>query len=106
MVITELLQNAVEHGYAADSSPHAPEHGRETRDGTVAVTASRGNGRLVVTITDDGHGLPEGFDLRTNTTLGLTIVTTLVESEMLGSLSIGPSPHGRGARAVIDLPLQ
>ncbi|MGN0065193.1 MAG: histidine kinase N-terminal domain-containing protein [Nocardioides sp.] len=104
MVLTELLQNAVEHGYVgmAEGDTQRLVEGR----GTVTVTAQRRPGRLTVSVEDDGRGLPDGFDVHGSTNLGLTIVRTLVESELAGSLVLGPSGTGHGARAVIDLPLE
>ena len=95
MVLTELVQNAVEHGYP----------GLDEAGGTIVVTADRPAGRLVFTIDDDGQGLPPDFDLEGSSTLGLSIVGTLVESELGGRLTLGPAPSGRGTRAEIDVPL-
>ena len=95
MVLTELLQNAVEHGYAGDS-------GRS--EGRVVVTARRIVGRLHVVVEDDGRGLPDAFDLDASTQLGLSIVRTLVESELGGVLEIGPG--SRGTRVQADLPVE
>ena len=102
MVLTELLQNAAEHGYAApgDDAPEAP------RVGTVDVRARRRHGRLHIEITDDGVGLPEGFDPDASGSLGLSIVRTLVDSELSGQLTMGSGPEGRGARVTLDLPIQ
>ncbi len=50
-------------------------------------------GRLHVTVVDDGAGLPEGFDLDGSTSLGLSIVRTLVESELDGQLEMGAGPR-------------
>jgi two-component system, sensor histidine kinase PdtaS len=58
-----------------------------------------------VEVDDDGVGLPAGFDLATATNLGLTIVGTLVESELNGRLELAPRPDGTGTRARIDVPL-
>ena len=96
MVLTELLQNAVEHGYPD------PATGGE---GRIVLDVRRPQGRLVVTVDDDGQGLPAGFDLETSTNLGLSIVRTLVESELSGSLELGARPGQRGARAVVDVPV-
>ena len=52
MVLTEVLQNAVEHGYDADA---------ET-PGIIVVSVRRLVGRLHLTVEDDGRGLPEDFD--------------------------------------------
>ncbi|MEX0429484.1 sensor histidine kinase [Nocardioides sp. DS6] len=95
MVLTELLQNAVEHGYPDDATP-----------GNITVGVRRPAGRLEVSVEDDGQGLPEEFDLETSTNLGLSIVRTLVESELGGRLTLGPRSGTRGARAVIDVPVE
>jgi two-component sensor histidine kinase len=91
MIITELCQNAVEHGLAANS-------------GEVRVVPNAVDGRLRVEISDDGRGLPPGFDWRTSRSLGLSIVNTLV-AEMEGSFELGPQPEGPGTRAVVEIPL-
>ncbi len=90
MVLTEVLQNAVEHGYDVGCS------------GRIVVRASRIVGRLHLRIDDDGKGLPDGFDLDSSTNLGLSIVRTLVESELDGQLQLGEGPAG-GTRVDIDL---
>jgi two-component sensor histidine kinase len=91
MVLTELLQNAVEHGFAGGS-------------GEVTVTAQRMAGRLLVAVEDGGRGLPPGFDVEASASLGLSIVRTLVESELEGRLRIGDGRSG-GARVELDLPV-
>ncbi len=100
MVLTEVLQNAVEHGYATRAGVVEAE-----RSGTIVVRVRRLVGRLHLTVDDDGRGLPDGFDLDTSTNLGLSIVRTLVESELGGQLELGPVPLGSGTRAVVDVPL-
>jgi two-component sensor histidine kinase len=91
MVLTELCQNAVEHGLA-DSS------------GEVRVVPAAADGRLRVEVSDDGRGLPVDFDWRQSRSLGLSIVSTLV-AEMKGSFELGPQPDGPGTRAVVEIPL-
>jgi two-component system, sensor histidine kinase PdtaS len=93
MVLTELLQNAVEHGYDAGDS------------GLITVRSRRIVGRLHLCVDDDGRGLPADFDLDASTNLGLSIVRTLVESELDGQLQIGARSE-RGTRVDIDLPVE
>jgi two-component sensor histidine kinase len=93
MVLTELLQNAVEHGYPESDRP-----------GSITVEPQRLAGRLRVTVDDDGTGLPPGFDPDGSPNLGLSIVRTLVESELGGILELRAGPEG-GARVVVDVPL-
>jgi two-component system, sensor histidine kinase PdtaS len=63
----------------------------------------------VVRVTDDGVGLPPGFDLATTTGLGLSIVQTLVNTELQGSISMharaDTGDHAHGAVAEIRVPL-
>jgi len=91
MVLTELLQNSVEHGFAGGP-------------GAVTVTAQALAGRLRVSVEDDGAGLPAAFDSEASSSLGLSIVRTLVESELGGLLEMGERPGG-GTRVSLDLPL-
>jgi len=96
MVLTELLQNAVEHGYHDEES------------GTVVITSARTVGVLTVGISDDGRGLPQGFSLEASDSLGLQIVRLLVESEMRGSIRMvrrRADPGTSGTEAVLTVPL-
>jgi two-component sensor histidine kinase len=91
MVLTEVLQNAVEHGFGGGP-------------GTITLTASRMLGRLSVRVDDDGAGLPAEFDVDGSTSLGLSIVRTLVESELDGQLEIKTLESG-GTRVALDIPV-
>ncbi len=106
MVLTEVLQNAVEHGYVEDDLGETLGSERELPRGRVVVTVARSLGRLQVTVEDDGAGLPAGFDLERSTSLGLSIVKTLVESELGGQIEVAPAPGGRGTRVVLDVPYE
>ncbi len=90
MAVTEVLQNAVEHGLGG-------------RDGEVTLTAARSVGRLQVTVEDDGHGLPPDFDVDTSGRLGLQIVRTLVIGELGGTLEV-KRRSGGGTRVRLDVP--
>jgi len=84
MVLTELLQNAAEHGFTGLD-----------RLGTVEIAVERTEGgALATSVRDDGRGLPPEFRLDGSDRLGLQIVRTLVESELGGSLDIGPAAGG------------
>jgi two-component sensor histidine kinase len=91
MVLTELLQNAAEHAFGGGA-------------GVVTVRAERDGPHLQVTVSDDGAGLPAGH-LDDGSSLGLSIVRTLVETELRGSFRIARGePRGTVARVVADLP--
>jgi two-component sensor histidine kinase len=91
MVLTELLQNALEHGISPTST-------------LLVVRAQRQADELRVEIDDDGRGLPPGFDPVTSANLGLQIVRTLVTGELAGDLEIGARPGG-GTRVALVIPV-
>jgi two-component system, sensor histidine kinase PdtaS len=99
MVLTELLQNALQHGFGG------PPRGADGDGGIIEVVAARAPEQLTVTVSDSGAGLPADFDLESTTSLGLQIVRTLVVAELGGRLSITPRPGG-GTVALVDLPVR
>ena len=90
MVLTEILQNALEHGFGQGEH----RHGRGRRR---CAAARASEARLLVTVQDDGCGLPEGFDPQRAGNLGLQIVRTLVEGELGGTFDMVPAPGARHA---------
>ncbi len=93
MVITELVQNAIEHAF----DPAAPE-------GSVTIRAERSARWLDVVVHDDGRGLPAGFSLEKSDSLGLQIVRTLVAAELDGTLGMRQAPRG-GTDVVLRVPI-
>ncbi len=102
VVLNELLQNAVDHAY-----PEALDLTGEP--GRVTVVIERNGQSLSLLVTDDGVGLPEGFELETTTGLGLSIVRTLVTSDLNGEISIraGQGDHDRpGTEVSLRVPIE
>ncbi|MCL2315973.1 MAG: sensor histidine kinase [Actinomycetia bacterium] len=91
LAITELCQNAVEHGLASGS-------------GTVTIRPQRDGGRLVVDVVNDGRPLPSDLNLASRTSLGLSIVQTLV-SDLGGGFTLGNNPDGSGVTARVTVPI-
>jgi two-component system, sensor histidine kinase PdtaS len=91
VVLNELLQNAVDHAF-----PESVDLSEEP--GEVRVTLERTEDRLLVTVTDNGVGLPDGFGLDQSTGLGLSIVRTLVETELDGEIRTRPVREGGTTR--------
>lgn len=77
VVLTELLQNSIDHGFPEGEG-----------GGTVSVHLASTEGVLHITVVDDGRGLDETFDLSTQTGLGLSIVRTLVTTELAGTIDM------------------
>lgn len=91
LVLTELCQNAVEHGLR-DSS------------GSVWVRPRQENGELIVDVVNHGEPLPPDFSVRSSNSLGLSIVSTLVE-DMGGNFTLVPGENGIGTVASVRVPL-
>jgi two-component system, sensor histidine kinase PdtaS len=100
VVLTELLQNAVEHAFAGSQSlsglggsSHASGLGEVTlageppKQGRVAIRLASEPDKLTIEVRDNGNGLPEGFSLSGSKSLGLSIVRTLVTTELGGALA-------------------
>lgn len=77
VVLSELLQNTIDHAFNDGQTGHR-----------VLVDFVSTDVDLSLSVSDSGAGFPEDFDLATADGLGLTIVRTLVTSELNGTLSI------------------
>jgi two-component sensor histidine kinase len=101
VVLNELLQNAIDHAFPDELDLQAAP-------GSVTVSLANDGEHLQATVVDDGVGIPEGFDLAEVTGLGLSIVRTLVTSELMGTISLrrGDGPADRPGTVVqVDIPV-
>src|SRR5699024_110106 len=93
VVLTELLQNAVDHGFGDD--PVEP--------GFVAIELKNDGDELIVEVHDNGRGPPAGFTLEGSGGLGLTIVRALVTSELDGTIDMRSD---RGTTVELRIPVK
>ncbi|WP_179411262.1 histidine kinase N-terminal domain-containing protein [Microbacterium esteraromaticum] len=89
LALTEVVTNAVEHGLSG-------------QEGVVSIEATRTAEHLRVTVTDSGHGLPEG---RVGQGLGTQIVRTLIQGELSGTIE-WKGAEGEGTQVIIDIPMR
>ena len=94
LVVSELLQNAVEHAFPEGHS-----------GGHLRIALDNDGVELCVKVEDDGVGLAPGFTLERNSSLGLTIVAALVDSEMSGTISMESPPGGKGTVVELRIPV-
>ena len=104
MVITELVQNAIEHAYDGDERSREEQTTSAGSHGSVTIGAERSSRWLDVVVHDDGRGLPAGFSLEKSDRLGLQIVRTLVSTELDGSLGVHDAAGG-GTDVMLRVPL-
>jgi two-component system, sensor histidine kinase PdtaS len=91
LLINELVTNAVKYAY--------PEGG-----GVIEVNAREVDEHLHVEVSDQGIGLPDGFDIdQPQLSLGFKVVAGMVR-QLQGHLTV-TSNNPRGAHFLIDLPI-
>jgi len=87
LIVNELVTNAAKHGA-----------------GRVEVDCRTTGEFIGLTVTDDGPGLPKGFELEAVTqSLGMRVVTSLV-SQLGGKVQASGHDEGNGAKFHITLP--
>jgi two-component system, sensor histidine kinase PdtaS len=90
LVLAELVHNALEHAFAPQGA------------GKVDVILERTAGELVVKVCDDGRGLPVPLDPVYSPSLGFSIVRSLVEEDLRGTLA---ATGGDGTCVTIRVPM-
>lgn len=88
LIINELIANSLKYAYPSG-------------EGELRVTLRRTEGRVELTVSDDGPGLPPEVDPQTATSMGMELVRMLVV-ELQGTLDYRSGP-GLTVRVVFDL---
>jgi two-component sensor histidine kinase len=100
VVLNELLQNVVDHAF-----PAARPLGEDGYVGVVRISLTRTGESVQMTVTDDGVGLPPGFDIDRTSGLGISIVGTLVTTELEGTLEMRPRQDQTGVVVDVVVPV-
>ena len=88
LIINELVSNAYKHGYPNGGPGHV-----------TLIFEQLPTGPLYLEVSDDGRGIPPGFDLQRTKSLGMQLVHTLVR-QLHGTIEIQGPP---GARFILHL---
>ncbi|RPI71025.1 MAG: PAS domain S-box protein, partial [Ignavibacteriales bacterium] len=76
LIINELVSNSLKHAF------------KEKKEGIITVELNKNeNAQLMLTVMDNGVGMPKNYNLHESSTLGLMLVRTLVEQHA-GSMEI------------------
>ena len=76
LAINELLTNSLKHAF----EPGAP--------GKVFIRVKKTRNEMEVIVGDNGRGIPEGLDFRKTDSLGLTLVSGLIERQLRGRIEL------------------
>lgn len=75
MLLNELVSNSCKHAFPAPST------------GTIVIRVEREDQVLVLSVTDNGKGLPEGFEYQKATSLGLKLIHALAH-QLRGTVEV------------------
>lgn len=89
IAVAQLASNSAEHGFPGGS-----------RGLVTARLEACADGRVCLSLADDGIGPPPGFDPRRDASMGLELVYALVEGQLKGEVDFGSS-GGRGFRCTL-----
>ncbi len=93
LIINELLQNAVEHGFEGK------------KEGVVRVNLEDNGDEVIINVKDNGTGLPEDFQIGQADSLGFHILKILVEGDLQGQINLcNRTEDGGGLSATITFP--
>ncbi|MGK7371493.1 MAG: sensor histidine kinase, partial [Candidatus Halalkalibacterium sp. M3_1C_030] len=91
LILNELLVNSFKHAFKGLES------------GKVDISVARDGNDVILSVEDDGVGLPEDFKIEDSQSLGTTLIETLT-MQLNGDLAFGNRTEGTGMRAEIKFP--
>ena len=90
LILNELITNSLKHAFPGG------------RKGTISISlAKEGPGMSVMRYSDDGVGVPDGFEFQNQDSLGLKLVHSIGELQMMGKLSL---ENHDGVHCVFEFP--
>jgi two-component sensor histidine kinase len=86
----EVTVNALLHGLSQNGQPR------------LGLSGSLDGDAFVLSVTDNGHGLPQVFDLATHCRFGLKVAQAVARSDLRGTMDL--IPHEKGLEARLEVP--
>ncbi len=90
LVLNEVISNILKHAF------------KEGQRGTVEISVQdSANGRIHIRIKDDGVGIPEDIEIHETHSIGLSLIRTLVQDQLEGTVQINRS---NGTEFIMEFP--
>lgn len=91
LVLNEILSNAYKHAFV------------DRNHGIITILLHENEGTVFITVTDDGNGIREDFDITAASSLGLKLVRNLVQQQLQGTLKLR---RKEGTEVFISFPVK
>ena len=82
LIINELMTNALKYAFPKDRARN------ENRENEIRVAFCMDKGEYVLTVSDNGVGMPPDLDWRTTNSLGLKLVNIWATHQLEGSIKV------------------
>jgi PAS domain S-box-containing protein len=89
LIINELVSNSVKYAFPAGET------------GMININMNENNGELLLTVEDNGIGLPDNFSMKSSCTLGMQLINALAE-QLDGTVEI-ESERKKGTKVSVHL---
>lgn len=89
LLLNELITNCYKHAFP------------DQKEGTINISLKESDGFVVLSVTDNGVGFPENFNIENESSLGMTLINTLVK-QLGGELQVS-SQQGSCFRITFEL---
>jgi len=76
LIINELFTNAIKHGFPNNEK------------GVIQISLVNNGDEICISVTDNGVGIPAGFDIKNSNSYGLNAVVMLAEHQLGGSITM------------------
>ena len=93
LLVNECLVNAYKHAF------------KEQNSGEISITLTKNGANVDIAISDNGIGLPAGFDMEKESSLGLTLIRTLV-NQLKGTGEYKSDKESTGTKFLLRFPLE
>jgi two-component sensor histidine kinase len=88
LILNELLNNALRHGLQGMAK------------GEIYIGLTEENGKVLLSVRDNGKGLPENFDIKKQNGLGLQLISTIAKNEFAGEFFFENMERGLNAKFI------
>jgi two-component sensor histidine kinase len=75
LIINELFSNSLKHAFCPDQK------------GLIEIEISKNEDKIMMTVSDNGKGIPSNYDIQNTDSLGLQLVYTLVK-QLDGTMTV------------------